>query len=332
MPGAISVVRTPVPLSCLAQRLGHAVNGELGRRVERSWQRARARDAAGQHEVALALASSRACAARIVSAGPSTFVSTISRQCSGDSSSKPRAAPKPALAKTASRRPKRSIVAATARLLIGRNRSHRSCTASAYARRRVRTARARVCRRERAASATRQPAATAARAVAAPIPVEAPVISSTRPSPPRVLLNLSSRPLASANARPPTYRETRHFGSVQKMPTEAVEDDVVKRRHDIPVDPRQQALVGQRRGLPDACAPAGQRLRSRTPAARGPAPTSRHERKPARRVTDLDAPEVNDVAFVATDRRTDAPRRKPGPPISRSSAPRIRHRKFAVGP
>ena len=49
--------------------------------------------------------------ARIVNATPSTLVSTIERQCSGDSSRNPRLAPKPALANTASIRPKASSAA-----------------------------------------------------------------------------------------------------------------------------------------------------------------------------------------------------------------------------
>ena len=52
-------------------------------------------------------------AARIVYAAPRTFVSTMSRQCSGVSSRKPRLAPKPAFAKTTSMRPKCSSAAAT---------------------------------------------------------------------------------------------------------------------------------------------------------------------------------------------------------------------------
>ena len=51
--------------------------------------------------------------ARIVYAQPRTFVSTIARHCSGVSSRKPRLAPKPALAKTTSMRPKASSAAAT---------------------------------------------------------------------------------------------------------------------------------------------------------------------------------------------------------------------------
>ena len=56
--------------------------------------------------------------ARIVSATPYTFVSTIDRQCSGESSRKPRAAPKPALANATSRRPNRSSARLDHRLLL----------------------------------------------------------------------------------------------------------------------------------------------------------------------------------------------------------------------
>src|SRR5215212_9217872 len=52
-------------------------------------------------------------AARIESAAPSTLVSIIDFQCSTSSSRKPRLAPKPALARKASMRPKRSTAAAT---------------------------------------------------------------------------------------------------------------------------------------------------------------------------------------------------------------------------
>ena len=54
--------------------------------------------------------------ARIVWATPRTLVRTIERHCSGDSSRKPREAPKPALAKTTSMPPKRSRVGLDQRL------------------------------------------------------------------------------------------------------------------------------------------------------------------------------------------------------------------------
>src|SRR5690349_5222851 len=119
-----------------------------------------------------------ASVARMVYAIPRTFVSTIARQCSGVSFRKPRVAPKPALAKTTSIRPKRSSAAAasastwshsvtsqaTARALSGPSSAARASSAS----------------RRRAASTTRSPPATARRAVAAPIPVEPPVITTMR--------------------------------------------------------------------------------------------------------------------------------------------------------
>src|SRR3989442_9657755 len=107
------------------------------------------------------------------------FVSTISRQCSGVSARKPRAAPKPAFANTASSRPKAAMAAAamcccsSQSVTSQRTASARSGPPSSSA-----SARRRSC--ERAASTTRHPAAEAARAVAAPMPDEAPVISRTR--------------------------------------------------------------------------------------------------------------------------------------------------------
>ena len=80
-------------------------------------------------------------------------------------------------------RPKRVERAATSLLLIAPTRSRRSAPRARAPRRRAPAASS--CRRssERAASTRRQPAARARRAVAAPIPDEAPVISSTRSSP-----------------------------------------------------------------------------------------------------------------------------------------------------
>src|SRR6185312_4013515 len=121
-----------------------------------------------------------ASVARMVYAIPRTFVSTIARQCSGVSLRKPRVAPKPAFAKTTSIRPKRSSAAvatastwshsvtsqATARAFSGPSSAASASSASL----------------RRAASTTRSPAATARRAVAAPIPVDPPVMRTTRPA------------------------------------------------------------------------------------------------------------------------------------------------------
>src|SRR3954447_19077700 len=116
--------------------------------------------------------------ARIVYATPSTFVSTISRQCSGESPRKLRCAPKPALAKTTSIRPKRSSVP-----LASASLSSQTLTSAGIASARSSppssSASARSLSSDRAESTTRKPASTAWRAVAAPMPVEAPVIRKT---------------------------------------------------------------------------------------------------------------------------------------------------------
>src|SRR3954471_10348667 len=116
--------------------------------------------------------------ARIVYATPSTFVSTISRQCSGESPRKLRWAPKPALAKTTSRRPKRS--SARAAMLCWSSQTLTSAgIASARSSPPSSSASARSLSSDRAESTTRKPASTAWRAVAAPMPVEAPGIRKT---------------------------------------------------------------------------------------------------------------------------------------------------------
>src|SRR5271155_4542856 len=107
------------------------------------------------------------------------LVSTISRQCSGVSFRKPRAPPKPALAKATSIRPKAESAASTMRCWSSHSATSQ---ATASARPGPPSSSASSSRRpiERAASTTRHPSALARRAVAAPIPEEAPVIRSTR--------------------------------------------------------------------------------------------------------------------------------------------------------
>ncbi len=127
--------------------------------------------------------------ARIVSATPSTLVSIIAFQCSTDSSRKPRLAPKPALANTASMRPNLSSVAS-----VRPSTSAQSVTSQgrAIARSRPPSSRASLssCAFRLAPSASRKPASAALRAVAAPIPLLAPVISRTGSSAMRGILAL----------------------------------------------------------------------------------------------------------------------------------------------
>ena len=59
MPGSMSVTRQPVPFELLAQRLAHRRDGVLRRRVEAAGQRAAAGDRAREHEVPLAVADRR---------------------------------------------------------------------------------------------------------------------------------------------------------------------------------------------------------------------------------------------------------------------------------
>src|SRR5436190_14628271 len=120
--------------------------------------------------------------ARIVRAPPSTFVSTIERHCSGDSSRKPRLAPNPAFAKTASMAPKPSIATrASASTSLHSVTSQPTATArsappSSFASSSIGSVR-------RAPRTTRHPASAARRAVCAPMPLEAPVTRRTLPEP-----------------------------------------------------------------------------------------------------------------------------------------------------
>src|SRR5215211_7422961 len=120
----------------------------------------------------------RRSAALIENAAPSTFVSTIERQCSGVSFRKPRAAPKPALAKKASSAPKRSTPSRTraswsSKLVTSQRRGTATSSPPSSA------ASSRSLSSERAPSTTRHPSRTARRAVAAPMPLLAPVIART---------------------------------------------------------------------------------------------------------------------------------------------------------
>jgi hypothetical protein len=113
----------------------------------------------------------------MVSAGPSTLVRIIERQCSTDSSRKPRVAPKPALAKTASIRPN-SASARAARVSTWSHSVTSQATGIAASGPPSSVASSSSTSRRRAASTNRYRSA-ASRAVAAPIPLLAPVIKRT---------------------------------------------------------------------------------------------------------------------------------------------------------
>src|SRR3954452_2081198 len=123
------------------------------------------------------LARSGPSAALIVSAGPETFVSTISRQRSGSPASKPRAEPTAALASTTPIRP----WASSARSISARWSSH-TVTSPATAIPPVSRASASSLSAERADSTTWWPCSAARRAVAAPMPLPAPVMTKTMAS------------------------------------------------------------------------------------------------------------------------------------------------------
>ena len=111
-----------------------------------------------------------------VSSAPQIFVSSIWRQFSNSPASVPIwVAPSPALAKTASSPPKRSTAAVTARDTESGSLTSQA-TASALSP--ISPTSASSLSWRRAVSTTFQPASAAIRAVAAPIPLEAPVIIS----------------------------------------------------------------------------------------------------------------------------------------------------------
>ena len=174
IPGSIRVTRMRVVLvhraQLLAQRLADRGHRPLGRRVERAGQRAAAGDRARDQVVAVVALEQVGQGRADREATPSTLVSTIDRQCSGDSSRKPRVAPKPALAKTASMPPKASIAAAARRSL-----SAHSVTSQRHRDRALRAAElvgelARACPRcgRRARAGSRRSAAARARGGADP--------------------------------------------------------------------------------------------------------------------------------------------------------------------
>ena len=156
----------------LAQAFAHGRDRVLGGRVERAGQGAAAGHRARDEEVAARPArGSGGSAARIDSAAPSTLVSIIAFQCSTLSSRKPRLAPKPALAKTTSRRAEARRAPPRTSACWSSQLGHvAAARRSRPRRRRAPPASSRSLSSERAPSTTRQPNSTARRAVAAPMP------------------------------------------------------------------------------------------------------------------------------------------------------------------
>ena len=105
----------------------------------------------------------------------------MARQCSGLSAWNPRFAPNPAFATTTSMPPNASTAAsASARTWSHSVTSHGTASARPDPPSSAATASMRSA--DRAASTTRCPAAAAPRAIASPMPLDAPVTSTTRPS------------------------------------------------------------------------------------------------------------------------------------------------------
>ena len=223
--------------------------------------------------------------ARIVSATPSTLVRTIERQCSGDSSRKPRWAPKPALAND-------GVDAAEAleRRLAQRLDVVPVGDVAAHGQRPLLAAelRGQLDQLVLAPRAEHQPVAAlgARAAVAAPMPLEAPVIRRTAVA---IAIARDSRHCDNRGAMDPA-RKRRSASSSRSR----------RRCCWPPPWSTRRSAPRPRRASPRTCSPLARATPTTSPARSSPDSIERTDERLAFRISDRDGSSALPVTYSGT--------------------------------